>query len=101
MKKLVLTSAIAVLILGCRKDCHTSLPDCLNDKIKNNEIHGNITRYDSSKGHVYEVYGGDFSTIYDKNCEVVCTLGGFVGVIDCVNNGDTLVLSKPVVVWEE
>ena len=101
MKKFAFTSIIALVLFSCKKDCDSLLPNCLNDKIKDKEIHGSITRYNSSKGHLYEVYLGDFSNVYNEDCDIVCSLGGFVGIIDCVNNGDTLVLTNPVVVWEE
>jgi hypothetical protein len=101
MKKLALTPIIVLLLLGCKKECDSLLPNCLHEKIKDGEIHGSITRYNSSKGHLYEVILGDFSDLLDDNCNVVCMLGGFVGVTDCVNNGDTLELTSPVVVWEE
>jgi hypothetical protein len=105
MKKpfVILTSIFFLFLLGCSKDCDSLLPNCLREKINDKEIqpNGSIIRYNSSKGHVYEVYSGDFSNVFDENCSIVCSLGGFVGVIDCVNGTDTLVLTNPVVVWEE
>lgn len=104
MKYSVLTLAFLLFILvGCAKDCDNLLPPCLRKKIERNEIQTNsaITRYDTKKGHVYEIILGDFSDVYDENCNVICSLGGFVGVIDCVNGTDTLELTNPVVVWEK
>lgn len=103
MKYLSIILAFVTLLFGCSKDCDFLLPSCLRQKIKDKEIQtgGSIKRYDSPVGHVYEVYQGDFANVYDKNCNVVCTLGGFVGVTDCVNGTDTLLLTNPVVVWEE
>jgi hypothetical protein len=104
MKYPILTLALLVFIfVGCAKDCDSLLPTCLRKKMERNEIqtNGPITRYDTKKGHVFEIILGDFSNVYDENCNVVCTLGGFVGVTDCVNGADTLELTNPVVVWEE
>lgn len=100
MKKLTFITFFTILLFGCQKDCESLLPNCLKEKIKAKEIHGAITRYNSSIGHVYEVFPGDFSDVYDENCDIVCSLGGFVGVVDCVIDGDTLVLTNPVVIRE-
>ncbi len=101
MKKIVFLLFNLSFFFGCSKDGYSKLPKCLLEKINANEIHpsSTITRYTTQSGFVFENYNGDGADVYNEECTIICFLGGFVGNTVCAVDGDTLVLTDPVIVW--
>ena len=100
-------------ILGCEDfDLHEAVPKCIEKKIK--EFRKSWTTCDSgAKVNRYEfqgmeVYvfgpgtcGADMSaTVYDKQCNSLCSLGGFTGNIMC--NGVVFAdyATNKILIWE-
>lgn len=104
---------LSIACLSCRKDdddaCPDALPICLLDEFENFKVDGgcgsSISMFSSKLGHVYvfrrQICPDAFDDVYDKNCNLICQLGGFVGISNCVVDKDTIKFSDEIILWEK
>lgn len=112
MKKLTSLTTLAVLLIlsiGCHKDdAFEDLPICIQNELSLIDLYcenANIVRYKFQGEKVYVLnfspcVPDGISKVVDKDCNEICSLGGFGGTTIC--NGEDFYESakKETLVWE-
>jgi hypothetical protein len=115
MKTLKVIPPVLLLLslFGCEKlDLKVDVPNCIEGKIrefKKSDLSCNsgaeVLRYDFQGSYVYVFQPGNCGAdmpvkIYNSNCDLLCTLGGFEGRTYCNGESFDSSATNEVLVWQ-
>ena len=111
-KVFILCILIPINILGCEKlGLKIDVPNCIENKIKEFkdsplacDSRAKVLRYYFLDSQVYVFEPGDCGAdlptdVYDSNCNIICTLGGYAGNTICQGVNFEENATNKILVW--